>query len=879
MKQQNHMRGRGQDAFQTARTAVLVFFLNSLLCSFVFAQTETGGIEGTVKDSEGRPIPGATIIASSPSLIGASTTTYSAQDGFYRFPGLTSGTYSVQAKVTGFRHVTQNGIRVFAGKTLTVDFDLELEAVTEALEVSAKPPLIDVSTTAVSVSVPPEIIANLPKQNIENLFALTPGIGDDLVTYGADPHGIHATIDGVSVGSPNGRDSWVNGPTPIFVEYDYNWIDEFQITGIGAPAEFGRFTGVTGTFITRSGSNQFHGLFETFFHNENLTSTNLPDPDPEVPFQSFDISTQLGGPILRDKLWFFSGVQHGHNETYVPLYDVSTNIDTKIIEKLTYKWNENNNLYGLLNLNIGSSEGGAGPDVLPEATSKGRNVQSSWNLSWISLLNSQTNFEARFGGFHNHFYNDEDRPDVPGHLDLGTGISSVNDQGSGDVDESRIQINGALSHYAADFLQGSHDFKFGVQYERSDAFANDYQLNGGFFYFDYYGQPFQRLSEFGRQVDGTNESTAVYAQDDWNITDRLNVSLGVRWDHNRGITDRGVVFATDPVAPRIGAVWMLNKENQTVIKVHYGDYYEALVNRYFAGLSDERLTQVFEQFNPETGQWEGIGTVHRIFVGEKKFKQPFMREFTLGVDRVLPGEIPVGIHYIHRRYGNFVEDIGISDYEELPFVNPLTGETITVFNRLGTNPAFLVTNPDELFRRYHGIQFTASKYLFRNLSVQGSIVYSRSTGNAVARNSTFLDTPNTLINFPGRLVNDPTIAWKIVGSYAFPLGFNTGWYLRHESGDTWAATGNPRLPCCPTTRIFLEPAGSRRFPSYTLLDMRVEKQFRIYTGQIRFTLDVFNVFNSSFAVNVQDRFERPDFGIPNGFTEPRTMRLGIRYTF
>lgn len=302
------------------------------------------------------------------------------------------------------------------------------------------------------------------------------------------------------------------------------------------------------------------------------------------------------------------------------------------------------------------------------------------------------------------------------------------------------------------------------------------------------------------------------------------------------------------------------------------------MNRYFASLSDEFLSTLNEQFNPDTGQWEGF-TFHKVYVGAQKFKQPFMREFTLGVDRVLPGEIAAGLHYIHRRYGNFVEDIGISDYEELPFINPLTGETITVYNRIGTNPAFLVKNVPELFRRYQGIQFTASKYLFRNLSVQGSIVYSRSTGNAVARNPTFLDTPNTLINFPGRLVNDPTLAWKVVGTYAFPLGFNTGWYLRHESGDTWAVLGNPRLPCCPPIRIFLEPAGSKRLPSYTLLDMRLEKQFPLHSGQLRFTLDVSNVLNSAYVVGVQDRFEFPDFGMAKVFTEPRTMRLGVRYTF
>jgi hypothetical protein len=850
-----------------------------LLPLSALAQKEAGTIEGTIKDAEGRAISGAIVTVTSPSLIGGSAVTHSGEDGFYRFLVLASGNYEVRASLSGFRSVSAKDVRVFVGKTLTIDFQLEFDALTAVVEVAGRSPLIDVKTTAVSVTVPPEIIVNLPKQSIRNLYALTPGVGDDLIAYGADGEkAINSLVDGVSVSSPHGQQT-------VRLAYDYNWIDEFQVNGIGAPAEYGGFTGVVGNFTTRSGGNEFHGLFETFFQNENLVSTNVPDPQPEVPFKSYDISTQLGGPVYRDKLWFFAGLHQGHQENYRPGFDVAKTKGTELITKLTYKWNENNNLQGLFQSGVSSDYPGSTPNFQPEAVIRYAGNQCSWNVTWISLIKPQTSFEGRLGGFYNEFYDENDNPDLPGHYDVATDVYSLNSPYGWDQSESSIQIKGALSHYAADFLNGSHDFRFGVQYESSDAYLSEYNFHGGLLYYDLYGAPFQRLRSAGREWDGTNRSLGSYAQDDWSLNQNLILSLGIRWDHNRGKTDRGVVFATDPVAPRLGLVWNLHKKTETVLKAHYGDYYSALLNRYYSFLTDEYITTSREEFNPTTDQWEQIGAgFYESYIADETFKHPRVRQFTVGFERVLPGQIPLGIHYIYRRYGNIIEDVSISDFEALPYVNPLTGEIMTVYNQTNFNREYFVTNPPELYRSYDGIQLTASKYLFKNLSVMGSFVYSRLKGTYPGdiqgnSNTMFLDTPNSLINFPGKLQNDPTIAWKIAGTYLLPFGFNTGWFLRHESGDTYTATANPFLPCCPRIRIFVESAGSRRLPSQTLLDLRVEKQLSFFGGQFRFAVDMFNVFNSAFVTSVEARVESPNFGKEIEFTEPRRIRLGIRYAF
>jgi len=865
------------------RHLLIIFLFILLSASAASAQKQTGAIEGTVHDPEGQPIPGATIRISSSSLIGKVSSILTDPSGFYRFPELPAGTYEVAGQMNGFETAIQKGVRIFVTKTLTVSFTLEFSKMEETVEIIDSPPLIDVSTTAVSSTVPREIIGSSPKfPRLEQLMALTPGVGDDMVAYGAEAENSNSIwIDGVNLSDP--RDA------RLITSYDQNWIDELQVIGIGAPAEYGSFIGVIGNFTIRSGGNQLHGAVETFYQNEKLTDQNVPNPPPERPFDSYEVSAQVGGPLIRDKLWFFTGFQYPHRKAQPPGYPGTPTDESKnIITKLSYKWNQNNTLQGFAHWNDHHlTEVGANAFTLPEATNEFSDPQASWNVSWTSFLHPQTTLEARFGGHHKDRNTVEDRPDLPGHYDIGTNISSVNAFGREREKRSRYQGNVILSHYARDFLAGNHDFRFGVEFERSKA-TSGYDYNGGLFYYDYSGQPYLRYSG-GYLVEGSNHRTSSYAQDDWHISEALTLSMGVRWDHNRGFSDRGLVLKNDPVAPRIGMVWLLDQGTQTVIKAHYGDYYDALLERLYWGLTDDVKPSVGEVY--ENGIWEEFGRFQFHLLGDETLKQPYVRQFTLGVDRVLPGDIPFGVHYIYRRFGNIIESVGLSEYEPVPFVNPVDGQTITVYSLVGNEVKLLLTNPEGLNRRYDGLQLTASKQIAEKFYVSGSLVFSKLKGNSppfvvgnppfivFPTNTPFLNDPNSSINFPGRLSLDRTTTWKIVGMYQLPLGFNAGWYLRHTSGGTWAATVPVRIVNQPGVRVLGEPAGSRSLPSQTLMDLRFEKQFVISGSQLRFTMDVFNLFNSAYALSVVDGFESPNFGKPIAFTEPRRIRLGARYAF
>jgi hypothetical protein len=358
----------------------------------------------------------------------------------------------------------------------------------------------------------------------------------------------------------------------------------------------------------------------------------------------------------------------------------------------------------------------------------------------------------------------------------------------------------------------------------------------------------------------------------------------VRWDHNRGIGDKGEpIFATDPFAPRLGVVWLLDQDSQTVLKAHYGDYYDALLGRFY-GLTGQKYTRPGQTF--ENGQWVETDARPGRYIsgGGDGLEHPYVRQFTAGIDRVLPGDVPFGAHYIYRTWGNLLETVSNDVWEPVPFLNPLTQETITVFRFISEGDPPVLTNPPGLYRRYDGVELFVNKQFAGKLYLSGSFVYSKLTGNFYGNifgipKTFFLDDPNTTVNRDGRLENDRTTNWKITGTYQLPLGFNTGFYFRHESGGAW--TPIISLPFSVSnsfSSILGEPLGSRRLPSRNILDLRVEKEFPLYNGQLRFTVDIFNVFNSAYPITVQSFYDWPDFG-EYGYTEPREMRLGIRYTF
>src|SRR5262249_34856226 len=159
----------------------------------------------------------------------------------------------IQAELGGFQSVVRKDVRLFVGQSVVVDFVLQPRAVSEVLEIRGETAAFDATSPSISRTIPKEEIENLPRfLATGELFTITPGVGEAQVAYGSSRVGNVHWFDGVDI-----TNQFTGLPV---VEPNYNWIQEVQVVGLGAPAEYGGFTGVVANSITRSGSNQFHGL-------------------------------------------------------------------------------------------------------------------------------------------------------------------------------------------------------------------------------------------------------------------------------------------------------------------------------------------------------------------------------------------------------------------------------------------------------------------------------------------------------------------------------------------------------------------------------------------------------------------------------------------
>jgi len=324
---------------RTCAVSLLVLLSTVGVATPLLAQpVQTATLTGTIKDSSGALLPGVTVNVSSPSQVGGVQSTTTDAQGIYRFPALHPGVYEMEAVLPGFRTMKRTGIILPLGTTITIDVALAVASVSETVEVTAASPVVDIKSSASNTQLTDAMLQNLPTGRFQpDIINLTPGVSSN-VAFGGAQNSNALLMDSVDVSDPEGGTPWSF--------FNYNWVQEVQIVSLGANAEYGEFTGVAANSIIRSGSNKFSGLGEYLFETNKWVSNNTTSlsPDLQKTFtpreidKYWDSTIQIGGPIKKDKVFFFSGFQYFKRADRPAGYtgNFTTEKDPRTMNKVTW---------------------------------------------------------------------------------------------------------------------------------------------------------------------------------------------------------------------------------------------------------------------------------------------------------------------------------------------------------------------------------------------------------------------------------------------------------------------------------------------------------------------------------------------------------------
>lgn len=887
-----------------------------------FAQSgSTGAIEGKVLDDEGSPLPGVEVKLSSPDLIGGTQVKLTTASGKFRFAAISRGTYVIEASLPGFTAARRENVRLFVRQTITVDIILKIGTLDVQVTVIGTAPLIDVKDSMINATnldrqMLQTVGAEMRYKDVSLLINFAPGVQDRSAMGAAENVSNQWQIDGQDLLTYVGSGAYWNAP-------DMNIIEEVQISGSGANAEYGGFTGVVMNMITKSGGNNFEGMVEVSYSPLQWNWKNFdPDEDKFSRFdkpprtQYYDAHFGLGGPIIKDKLWFYASVGYIQGDYEDRPKDPDDLRSEKILKgfvKLTFQPSRNDRLTAWMEYedwkwhNIGLS-----PTRPAEASDFEVGPGFPMAIDWLHTFSENTFTEIKVGRYWSYWdYRPNSGPAVSEHYDKATGKYSGNYGWMAETESTHYTASATLTHHADEFLLGSHDFKAGVEF--FGGFDNAKAgYPGGFNYVDnyyaysytYYDYRFLTYAySYGYDVKANGRRVSAFAQDSWKISDRLTINPGVRLSMYRGylpnLQDEAFFKPENALEFRLGLTFDVFGDHTTAIKAHYGRFHETFKTYYFnraePNIDDWICYEVLADGSKIYSYKESYTTGATI---DPDISMPYSDQFTFGIERELMKDMTLSLTFVHRIYKNFIALTNMGSQWK-PYSWTFTDEngqeqTMDIYEKDDSSEDYMITNPVKGIspsviitpeNKYTGFSISLNKRFSDGWMFHIDYTYSVAKGNHVndynsaSYGGNYYQNPNRQINRYGPLAYDAPHYLHIYGTVNLPLGFALTPRIRFRSGRNWNRwRKGPKLAGGPPIQI--EEKGSRRFPSITDFDLRLEKVFML-TGRMRIgvMLDVFNVFNSGVETWAVTNITNVNYGLATGIVAPRYIRVGLRFFF
>jgi hypothetical protein len=902
-------------------------FILALLVAFsvigsVGAQTLTGTIQGKVTDQQGGVLPGVTVTLTG--RTGSQTQVTDAQ-GAYRFIGLTPGSYTVKSEISGFKPREQQNIDLGIGKTLDVPLAMAMGGLTETVEVVANAVMIDTSSTATDTNMSQDLLFSMPigYGNVSvNLMNYSPGINNGSAFGGSADSGNSLMLDGVDTRDPEGGTAWT------FFNYDI--VEEVQVGGLGQPAEYGGFTGAVVNSITKSGGNRFSFLGNIKWTNSDLASNNA-DPeliaknmllgDPARTNLLLDYTVQLGGPLVKDKMFFFLSGQRYQVKTHNSGSKAERQeVSPRLNMKFTFQPTATDNIIASLQYDMYNQKGRIGLVPGYAATQSQTIDQDSpeyiWNAQYRKVFNSTTFLEVKWTGYWGYYDLNPVDPSpnhYDGKLDIYTGGSGYTSQ----YDRTRNQVNAALTKYAE--FHGSHNFKFGVEIERS-TIRDRFAYQGNAYFYDWGGAPSYAYG-YSYDLKGKNKRESYYAQDQWKVKN-LTLNLGLRMDSIRGDDETAGkgVYSTFSVGPRLGFAWDISKKGSSVLKGYYGRLYDsAMFSTYSRAV--EGLTPNYTYI--PSADWKTLtvdSSTQRLYTMGSDIKHPRVDEINVSFEQLIARDYKLTVTGIKRDWGNFINSWNpTATWVTVPYTNPLTTQPMTTYK--WTNSASVVnftnSNVSEVpfningstvlspktYRSYRGMMLVFQRALRNRWQGQISYVYSQTKGTidngtySGIWSGQFENANNAFINTDGESTYGRPHEFKLFLGYQIPkIEVSLDGYFRWMSGTVYTPYSRIRAsslgwPFGGYTQPNLVSPGTYRNDNFNQTDLRMEKVFNIGFNRLGIYLDLQNLLNQGIVTNRQTRYPNRNYPGPNGednfvkFGDPvslqtaRQLIFGARWSF
>jgi hypothetical protein len=566
---------------------------------------QTGTLRGTVSDQQREPVPGATITITSPALLGQRTTV-SDQDGAYVFRALPPGDYHVAFELASFAPLERT-VAVPLGGAVEQDAHLTIAAVTEELRVTGQPPA-PLATATVGLNIKHDEVEALPtSRTLQGIATLSPGLTENspntaqVVINGAFAFDNVFMLNGVDV-----NDNLYGSPQNLFIE---DAIQETQVLTSGISAEYGRFSGGVVNAITKSGGNSFSGSYRL-----NLTN---PAWVAETPFEraagishksalSTSHEATIGGPIQRDRLWFFGAGRLATTSNATALdqtgFEYTQKDDNKRGEiKVTGSPAANHTIQGgYLNNQLAQNNRPSFSFSIDRFSLGDRTIPNWYGFAnYRGVLSHNLLAEAQFSerryGFRGSGGTSTaivDAPFVTLTQDLGLYNARYFDASDPENRNNR-QLTGNLTYFIE--RGGRHEVKGGYEWFRSQLTGGNSQSPSGYvFDADYAttagGAPIYDadghlmplfvpgatqlefwLAQRGAQLNVDNNS--FYAQDHWTVNHHLSLDLGLRYERVRSTATGGLVGVdTDALVPRFAGAYDVRGNGNLILHATYAHY-------------------------------------------------------------------------------------------------------------------------------------------------------------------------------------------------------------------------------------------------------------------------------------------------------------------